>query len=69
MTEAKPLLAPLAADGAIAAAAVGTTAYARTRGSLTQEARFDHRATGVAVMQDGRRFVDPQRFSFAPVAK
>ncbi len=70
MSNAKPLLAGLAAAGAIAAAAaVGATAYARTRGPLKQEAQFDHQVTGVAVTQDGRRFVNfPRWTDDAPIS-
>ncbi|WP_010186245.1 L-dopachrome tautomerase-related protein [Sphingomonas sp. PAMC 26605] len=69
MTKAKPVLAGLAAAGVIAAAAFGATAYAQARGALTQEAQFDHQVTGVAVTEDGRRFVNfPRWTDDAPVS-
>ena len=69
MTKTKPLLTGLAAVGAIAAVAVGATAYAQTRGPLTLVAQFDHQVTGVAVTDDGRRFVNfPRWTDDAPIS-
>ncbi|WP_156680161.1 L-dopachrome tautomerase-related protein [Sphingomonas profundi] len=67
--KAKPYLVGLAAAGAIAAVTAGATAVAQTRGPLTQVARFDHQATGVAVTADGRRFVNfPRWTDDAPIS-
>lgn len=69
MTKAKPFLAGLAVAGAIAAVATGAVTHARTRGALTLEAQFDRQATGVAVTQDGRRFVNfPRWTDDAPIS-
>ena len=69
MTKAKPFVAGLAAIGALAAITVGARAIAQTRSPLTQVAQFDHQATGVAVVEDGRRFVNfPRWTDDAPVS-
>jgi sugar lactone lactonase YvrE len=59
--------------GAIAALAAGGVAVAQgsaaTGAPLTQIARFDHQATGVAVVEDGRRFVNfPRWTDDAPIS-
>jgi pimeloyl-ACP methyl ester carboxylesterase/sugar lactone lactonase YvrE len=69
MTRAKPFVAGLAAVGAIAAVAFGASAVAQSRSALTQVAQFDHQATGVAVVEDGRRFVNfPRWTDDAPIS-
>ena len=46
-----------------------TAATAQTAPTLTQVARFDHQATGVAVTADGRRFVNfPRWTDDAPIS-
>jgi len=67
MTKTKPFLAAAAAVGVIAVAAFGV-AQAQT-GPLTQVAQFDHQVTGVAVVEDGRRFVNfPRWTDDAPIS-
>jgi len=60
------------AIGAVAAAVLGLGAAAvaqRAASPLRQEARFDHQVTGVAVTEDGRRFVNfPRWTDDAPVS-
>ncbi|WP_174279215.1 L-dopachrome tautomerase-related protein [Sphingomonas bacterium] len=69
MTRAKPFVAGLAAIGALAAVTVGARAIAQTRSPLTQVAQFDHQVTGVAVVEDGRRFVNfPRWTDDAPIS-
>ena len=69
MTKAKPLVAGLAAIGAVAAVALGASAVAQVRSPLTQVAQFDHQATGVAVVEDGRHFVNfPRWTDDAPIS-
>jgi len=55
---------------AAAAALAGTAAVAqRATGPLTQVAQFDHQVTGVAVTEDGRRFVNfPRWTDDAPIS-
>ncbi|MGJ3626891.1 L-dopachrome tautomerase-related protein [Sphingomonas sp. MMS24-JH45] len=69
MKKAAPYLAGIAAVGLAAAAAVGI-AHAQSRSAqLTQVAQFDHQATGVAVTEDGRRFVNfPRWTDDAPIS-
>lgn len=58
-----------ASVGALAAV-VGTAAFAqRTTGPVTLDAQFDHQVTGVAVTEDGRRFVNfPRWTDDAPIS-
>jgi pimeloyl-ACP methyl ester carboxylesterase/sugar lactone lactonase YvrE len=69
MKKAAPYAAGIAAIGLVAAAAVGV-AHAQGRSAqLTQVAQFDHQATGVAVTEDGRRFVNfPRWTDDAPIS-
>ncbi|RSU45332.1 L-dopachrome tautomerase-related protein [Sphingomonas sp. S-NIH.Pt15_0812] len=63
MKKAAPYAAGIAAIGLVAAAAAGV-AHAQGRSAqLTQVAQFDHQATGVAVTEDGRRFVNFPRWT------
>ncbi len=67
MKKTKPFLAATAAIGVIAVVAFGV-AQAQT-GPLIQVAQFDHQVTGVAVVQDGRRFVNfPRWTDDAPIS-
>lgn len=67
MTKTRPFIAAAAAIGVIAVAAIGV-AQAQT-GPLTQVAQFDHQVTGVAVVEDGRRFVNfPRWTDDAPIS-
>jgi len=69
MSKAKPFVTSLATIGALATVAVGARAIAQTRSPLTQVAQFDHQATGVAVVEDGRRFVNfPRWTDDAPIS-
>jgi pimeloyl-ACP methyl ester carboxylesterase/sugar lactone lactonase YvrE len=69
MFKAKPIVAGLAVAGTVAAAAFGASAFAQTRSPLTQIAQFDHQATGVAVVEDGRKFVNfPRWTDDAPIS-
>ncbi|WP_245739079.1 L-dopachrome tautomerase-related protein [Sphingomonas rubra] len=72
MKKATPLLAGIAAAGLIAVAAVGVAQAQGGPGrssQLTQVAQFDHQATGVAVTEDGRRFVNfPRWTDDAPIS-
>ena len=69
MTKAKPLLAGVAAAGFVAAAAIGVAQAQGRSGQLTQVAQFDHQVTGVAVVADGRRFVNfPRWTDDAPIS-
>jgi pimeloyl-ACP methyl ester carboxylesterase/sugar lactone lactonase YvrE len=69
MYKAKPYVTGLAVAGAVAAAAFGASALAQTRSPLTQVAQFDHQATGVAVVEDGRKFVSfPRWTDDAPIS-
>ena len=69
MTRSKPLLTGLAIVGAVATTAIGARAIAQARSPLTQEAQFDHQVTGVAVTEDGRRFVNfPRWTDDAPIS-
>ncbi|MGI4730779.1 MAG: L-dopachrome tautomerase-related protein, partial [Janthinobacterium lividum] len=69
MTSKKGLIAGLALAGAAAVAVAAATASAQTSGALTQVAQFDHQATGVAVVADGRRFVNfPRWTDDAPIS-
>ena len=69
MTKAKPLLAGVAAAGLVAAAAIGVAQAQGRSGQLTQVAQFDHQVTGVAVVADGRRFVNfPRWTDDAPIS-
>jgi sugar lactone lactonase YvrE len=53
----------------VLAAAFGTAAIAKTRAPLKLVARFDHQVTGVAVVEDGRRFVNfPRWTDDAPIS-
>ncbi|MCC2977986.1 hypothetical protein LK533_15080 [Sphingomonas sp. PL-96] len=69
MKKAAPYAAGIAAIGLVAAAAAGV-AHAQGRSAqLTQVAQFDHQATGVAVTEDGRRFVNfPRWTDDAPIS-
>jgi len=69
MKKAAPYAAGIAAIGLVAAAAAGV-AHAQGRSAqLTQVAQFDHQATGVAVTDDGRRFVNfPRWTDDAPIS-
>ncbi|WP_313535156.1 L-dopachrome tautomerase-related protein [Sphingomonas sp.] len=69
MKKAAPYAAGIAAIGLIAAAAAGV-AHAQGRSSqLTQVAQFDHQVTGIAVTEDGRRFVNfPRWTDDAPIS-
>ncbi|WP_010216776.1 L-dopachrome tautomerase-related protein [Sphingomonas sp. PAMC 26621] len=69
MNKVKPWIAGLAVAGAVAATAFGA-AQARTAASpLSLVATFDHQVTGVAVTEDGRRFVNfPRWTDDAPVS-
>lgn len=69
MKKAAPFAAGIAAIGLVAAAAAGV-AHAQGRSAqLTQVAQFDHQATGVAVTEDGRRFVNfPRWTDDAPIS-
>lgn len=60
----------LAIAGALSVAvAAAATAVAQNRGPLTQVAKFDHQVTGVAVTEDGRRFVNfPRWTDDAPIS-
>ena len=62
MTKFKPLIAGAALLG-VAAAAIGVAHAQTATGPLTQVAKFDHQATGVAVTADGRRFVNFPRWT------
>jgi len=69
ITSKQAITAAIAFAGTLALAA-GSAALAQTaRGPLRQEARFDHQVTGVAVTEDGRRFVNfPRWTDDAPVS-
>ena len=63
------MLAGLAILGAAAVIAAAAMASAQTSRPLTQVAGFDHQVTGVAVVEDGRRFVNfPRWTDDAPVS-
>ncbi len=65
----KQILTAAAAATALVAMAAGTVAIAQAGGGLTQVAAFDHQVTGVAVVEDGRRFVNfPRWTDDAPVS-
>ena len=69
MKKAMPLLAGIAAAGVLAATAFGVAQAQGRSGELTQVARFDHQVTGVAVTEDGRRFVNfPRWTDDAPIS-
>jgi sugar lactone lactonase YvrE len=63
--KAKPIVVGLA----VAAAALSAAALAQTRSPLRQVAQFDHQVTGVAVVEDGRKFVNfPRWTDDAPIS-
>src|SRR5207237_363076 len=63
------ILGGLGVGLAIAGGFAGSAALARARGPLEQIAQFDHQVTGVAVTQDGRRFVNfPRWTDDAPIS-
>lgn len=69
MKKATPILAGVAAAGLLAATAVGIAQAQGRSAQLTQVAEFDHQVTGVAVTQDGRRFVNfPRWTDDAPIS-
>ena len=69
MSSTKPLIAGFAAAGLLAAAAAGIAQAQGRAGALTQVAQFDHQVTGVAVVADGRRFVNfPRWTDDAPIS-
>ena len=68
MHKAKPFLAVAAAAGLVAAVA-GVAQAQRASSQLTQVAQFDHQVTGIAVVADGRRFVNfPRWTDDAPIS-
>lgn len=69
MTRLVPFAAGLAAAGLLATAAIGVATAQGRSTALTEEARFDHQVTGVAVTADGRRFVNfPRWTDDAPIS-
>lgn len=69
MKKAAPYAAGIAAIGLVAAAAAGVAHAQGGSAQLTQVAQFDHQATGVAVTEDGRRFVNfPRWTDDAPIS-
>jgi pimeloyl-ACP methyl ester carboxylesterase/sugar lactone lactonase YvrE len=69
MSKAKPLIVGVAAAGLIVAAATGIAQAQGRSAQLTQVAQFDHQVTGVAVVADGRRFVNfPRWTDDAPIS-
>jgi pimeloyl-ACP methyl ester carboxylesterase/sugar lactone lactonase YvrE len=69
MTKATSLIVGVAAAGLIAATALGIAQAQGRSGQLTQVAQFDHQVTGVAVVADGRRFVNfPRWTDDAPIS-
>ncbi len=69
MTKAKPIIVAVAAVGLAIVAAVGVAHAQGRSGALTQVAQFDHQATGVAVVEDGRHFVNfPRWTDDAPIS-
>jgi len=68
MHKTKPFLTVAAVAGLFAAAA-GVAQAQRGASPLTQVAQFDHQATGVAVVANGRRFVNfPRWTDDAPIS-
>lgn len=69
MKKAAPYAAGIAAIGLFAAAAAGVAHGQGRSAQLMQVAQFDHQATGVAVTEDGRRFVNfPRWTDDAPIS-
>ena len=69
MKKATPIIAGVAAAGLLAATAVGIAQAQGRSAQLTQVAEFDHQVTGVAVTEDGRRFVNfPRWTDDAPIS-
>jgi sugar lactone lactonase YvrE len=64
-----PYLLGIGALGVIATLAATAAVAQRAAGPLTQVAQFDHQVTGVAVTEDGRRFVNfPRWTDDAPIS-
>ena len=69
MTKTIPIVAGVAVATVAVAAAVGVAKMAGRSGELSHEASFDHQVTGVAVAEDGRRFVNfPRWTDDAPIS-
>ena len=69
MSKTTPIVAGIAVATVAAAAAVGLAKASGRSAQLTKVATFDHQVTGIAVVEDGRRFVNfPRWTDDAPVS-